>query len=398
MGSAAARTLGARGVQTMLLEQFGLGHARGSSHGATRIFRFSYPDPGYVRMAMIAREEWLRLQDAAGQELLVTTGGLDAGPDTSSWAAALSECGVPHSWLTDTELRERFPQVAAEPGERMLLQPDAGVLLADRAMAALQGLARRDGVTVRDETPVLSVQPDGDRVLLRTAAGEISARVAVIAAGGWNGPLLAGTVPRIPPLTVTLQQIRYFLPRSDNRDPAQASEGGAPGASNGDSARAWKSGAAEGGDVRGAGWPTLIESQTRQPTWYTVPSAGNAPGVKVASHAPGRVVDPATGPFDQVDAALEAEAEQYVRRRLPGLDPNGFGAETCLYTWTEDEDFVVDRVGPVVVGGGCSGHAFKFGPLLGEMLADLAMGQEPRVPRDRFLLSREAHTGPAPTA
>jgi sarcosine oxidase len=358
MGSAAARTLGARGVQTMLLEQFGLGHARGSSHGATRIFRFSYPDPGYVRMAMIAREEWLRLQDETGQELLVTTGGLDAGPDTSSWAAALSEGGVPYSWLTAGELRERFPQVAAGPGERMLLQPDAGVLLADRAMAAFQELARRDGVTVTDETPVLSVRPHRDRVLLRTAAGEISARVAVIAAGGWNGPLLAGAVPRIPPLTVTLQQIRYFRPRAGNGD--------------------------------AAGWPTLIESQTRQPAWYTVPAAGNAPGVKVASHAPGRVVDPATGPFDQLDAGLEAEAEQYVRRRLPGLDPNGFGAETCLYTWTEDEDFVVDRVGPVVVGGGCSGHAFKFGPLLGEMLADLAMGQEPRIPRDRFLLSREA--------
>lgn len=364
MGSAAARALGARGVQTVLLEQFGLGHARGSSHGATRIFRFAYPDPGYVRMAVIAREAWLRLQDEAGQELLVTTGGLDAGPDAEVCAAALSECGIRHSWLSGGELHERFPYIAAEPGERMLLQPDAGALLAGRAVAAMQELARRDGVSIRDQTPVLGIRSDADRVLLHTAAGEISARVAVVAAGGWNGPLLAGAVPRVPRLTVTLQQIRYFSPRP-----------------------------AEGGEVAPAegavGWPTLIESRSGRPTWYTVPAAADAPGVKVASHDPGRVVDPASGPFDQVDPALEAEAEQYVRRRLPGLEPVGFGVQTCLYTLTEDEDFVLDRVGPVVVGGGGSGHAFKFGPLIGEMLADLALGQEPRVPLGRFSLSRD---------
>ncbi|MGH3159870.1 MAG: FAD-dependent oxidoreductase [Streptosporangiaceae bacterium] len=352
MGSAAARALGGRGVQTVLLEQFGLGHARGSSHGATRIFRFTYPDPGYVRMALLAREKWLRLEEDAGQELLVTTGGLDAGPDARPCAAALSECGVRHSWLVEGELRERFPQVMAGPGEEMLLQPDAGVLLAGRAVAAMQELARRDGVSIRERAPVLGFEPRGERVLLRTAAGEISARVAVVAAGGWNGPLLAGVVPRVPRLRVTLQQISYFSP------------------------------------CLGSGWPTFIESQEGRPTWYTVPAAGEAPGIKVASHAPGRVVDPGAGPFEPTDAELAAEAELYVRQRLPGLDPAGFGAETCLYTITDDEDFVVDRVGPVVVGGGGSGHAFKFGPLLGEMLADLAMGHEPAVPRDRFSLSR----------
>jgi sarcosine oxidase len=371
-------------VQTVLLEQFSLGHARGSSHGATRIFRLAYPDPYYVRMAVVAREAWLRLQDEAGQELLVTTGGLDAGPDASSCAAALGECGVRHSWLSDGELRERFPQVAAEPGERMLFQPDAGALLAGRAVAAMQELARRDGVAIREQNPVLGVLPHADRVLVRTAAGEISARVVVIAAGGWNGSLLAGAVPRVPRLTVTLQQLRYFSPRAGHAEPARAEEG-EPG---------------RGGHASPAeGWPTFIESQAGRPTWYTVPAAGDAPGIKVASHAPGRVVDPASGPFGLVDVALEAEAEEYVRRRLPGLDPAGFGAETCLYTLTENEDFVVDRVGPVVAGGGGSGHAFKFGPLLGEMLADLALGQEPRVPRDRFALAREheSRTGPAPT-
>jgi sarcosine oxidase len=85
---------------------------------------------------------------------------------------------------------------------------------------------------------------------------------------------------------------------------------------------------------------------------------------------------------------LEAEAAEYVRDRLPGLDPAGLAAETCLYTMTADEDFVLDREGPLVVGGGCSGHAFKFGPLLGEYLADLALGEDIPVLRERFALHR----------
>jgi sarcosine oxidase len=355
IGSAAARALAARGVQVVLLEQFELGHARGSSHGATRILRLSYPDPGYVRMAVTGREAWTRLQDEAGQELLVTTGGLDAGPAAGSCAAALGECGVAHSWLSAGEVSKRFPGVAARAGEQMLYQADSGVLLADRAVAALQRLAGRDGADIRPQTPVLGIEPRGDRVLLRTPAGEISARAAVIAAGGWCAGLLAGAVTRVPRLTVTLQRIRYFAPR-----------------------------AAAGS------WPTLIEWSAAAAQWYTVPAAGGAPGVKVGTHTPGPAVDPGSGPFAEIDPAAEEAAAQFVRERLPGLVPDGIGAETCLYTMTPDEHFVIDREGPVVVGGGGSGHAFKFGPLLGEMLADLALGRATRIPRSRFALGRPA--------
>jgi sarcosine oxidase len=345
-------------VRPVLLEQFELGHARGSSHGATRIFRLSYPDPGYVRMAVAGREAWSRLEDDAGERLLVMTGGLDAGPGAAACAAALGECGVPRSWLPAAEVSARFPGIAARPGERMLYQADAGVLLADRAVAALQRLAGRDGADIRARTPVLGLEPRGDRVRLRTPAGDISARAAVIAAGGWCGGLLAGAVTRVPPLTVTLQQIRYFRPR--------------PAAGH---------------------WPTLIEWSGAAAQWYTVPAAGRAPGVKVAAHVPGRPVDPRSGPFGAIDPAAEQAAARYVRARLPGLVPDGLGAETCLYTMTPDEHFVVDREGPVVVGGGGSGHAFKFGPLLGEMLADLALGRDTRIPRDRFALRRRALAG-----
>jgi sarcosine oxidase len=354
IGSATAWSLAARGIPAVLLEQFGLGHDRGSSHGATRIFRLSYPDPDYVRMAVAARGEWVRVQADAGEELLVTTGGLDAGPGADECAAALAECGVPHAWLTAAELSARFPAIAAAAGERMLFQPDAGVLRAGRAVAALQRLASRDGARIRARTEVTAIEPRGAGVLVRTRAGDISARAAVVAAGGWTGGLLAGALTRVPRLTATLQQIRYFAPRP-----------------------------------RSGPWPTLIDWSPGRAGWYAVPSVGDAPGVKVGVHDPGPAVDPRSGPFG-VDLALEDEAARYARDRLPGLVPGGFGAETCLYTMTADEHFVLDREGPVVVGGGGSGHAFKFGPLLGEMLADLALGTEPRIPRERFALTRPA--------
>jgi sarcosine oxidase len=353
LGSAAARALAARGVPVMLFEQFGLGHDRGSSHGATRIFRFSYPDPYYVRMAVLASEAWDRLAADAGEELLVRTGGLDAGPGAQDCAAALAECGVEHAWLTDGQVRDAYPGIAVRPGERMLFQPDSGVCLAGRTVAALQRLACRDGTSVRAGTPVLGIEPRSDEVLLSTAAGEVTARAAVITAGPWAQGVLAGALPQAPRLTATVQQVRYFAPR----DPATP-------------------------------WPTLIEWPPGGLVWYAAPAAGGAPGVKVAAHIPGRAVDPRDGPFTELDAALEAEAAEYVRDRLPGLDPAGLGAETCLYTMTADEDFLLDRTGPLVVGGGCSGHAFKFGPLLGEFLAALALGQDIPVPRERFALQR----------
>jgi sarcosine oxidase len=186
----------------------------------------------------------------------------------------------------------------------------------------------------------------------------------VLAAGPWTGRLLppAPTLPGLtapPRLTATLQQVRYFAPR----DPAHR-------------------------------WPTLIEWTQPGAGWYVVPAAGDAPGVKVASHLAGPAVNPDDGPFTAITPALEQEAAAFVRQRLPGLDPAGLAPETCLYTMTADEDFVLDRAGPLVVGGGCSGHAFKFGPLLGEMLADLAAGAEPALPRGRFALSRPALSAP----
>src|SRR5262249_43553088 len=153
---------------------------------------------------------------------------------------------VAHSWLSASQVRERFPGIEPRPGERMLFQPDSGVCLAAPAVAALQRLARRDGVPIRPRTPVTGIDLRGDRVVLRTPAGEIWAGVAVVAAGPWSERLLAGALRRVPRLAVTLQQVRYFRPAG----------------------------------AGGASWPTLIEWSPAGLIWYAVPMTGGAPGVK----------------------------------------------------------------------------------------------------------------------
>ena len=344
MGSAAARVLGRRGVETVALERFRVGHALGSSHGPTRIFRLSYPEPEYVRMAMRALELWGELEHDADETLLVTTGGLDAGPEAERCAASLSEAGVDHEWIEAEECGRRFPGLAA-PG-RVLFQEDAGVCLADRAVAAQVALAAADGVDVREDVEVLALRPRDDGVAVDTVDGPIEARVAVVTPGAWAQHILD------VPVTASLQTVAYFAPEDESMT-----------------------------------WPTYIEWADEGFAWYAVPAEGEAPGVKAGEHRPGRTVDPKEGPFDP-DGAMVARTEEFVRRRFPGLDPTLRASEVCLYELTPDEHFVLDRQGPVVVGTGGSGHGFKFAPLLGEVLADLAEGRDPGLPPGKFSLSR----------
>jgi glycine/D-amino acid oxidase-like deaminating enzyme len=121
------------------------------------------------------------------------------------------------------------------------------------------------------------------------------------------------------------------------------------------------------------------------PHWvYGVPS-GDV--LKVAEHHRGAETTALERSFD-LDEAGASRVREYVAKHLPFIDPEPVSFETCLYTTTPDEDFVIDRRGPVVIASPCSGHGFKFAPLIGEMVASLALGAEPPVDLSRFALSR----------
>lgn len=342
MGSAAAWQLARRGVDVVLLERFTPGHDRGSSHGSSRIVRLSYEDPFYVALAANAFELWAELEADVGEELLTWTGVVDHGESAvvETLAATLRQSG--HA----TELLEPGAAELRWPGLRfdgpVLFHPHGGRVHADRAVAAFQRAASTYGADVQHGVRVESIVPGVDGVEIRGPDEVWTARAAVVAAGAWAGSLLEDLVS-LPRLTVTLEQPAHFPPRD-----------------------------------AAATWPSFIHhlSDPRTRAGATPRGAyglAGPDGVKVGLHAVGPLVDPETDERG-VDGRRLRELQDYVADWIPGADVDRPSATPCLYTLTDNADFVIDRVGPVVAATGFSGHGFKFAPEIGRIVAELALG------------------------
>src|SRR6202034_2721097 len=191
--------------------------------------------------------------------------------------------------------------------------------------------------------------PGGHGAVVATEGEAFTAPVAVVAAGAWIAPLLGGLV-ELPTLTVTQQQVFHFAP-------------------------------AEGREAEP--WPVFIGFDGGGYR-YGLPGGrdGGAPGaVKIGERDPRPT--PAAARDFRIDPASRDRVRAFVAGRLPGLDPEPVNEASCLYTWTANEDFILDRPGggPFVVASPCSGHGAKFAPLLGEIIADLAEGAPAHEPR-----------------
>lgn len=339
-GAATARALAQAGSGVLLLEQFALGHSRGSSHGTSRIFRLTYPDPQYVRLAQSALVAWRELEAECGRTLIIRNGSLDFGSLVSDDMRALASCGVHYELLSGSEVTARWG-LAAAPDEPALFQPDGGVTLADRAHAAFLDAAREAGAAVVDESPVVGLSLDRAAVRVSTRRDDIVARAVVVTAGAWAPGLLQPLGIELP-VVPTRETVAYF-------------------------------------DVPGAAdLPPLMDSAIPAAGDYGLTRPGQisyslaAPGVglKAGLHHAG----PAANPDDDgsPDLAIVEWVGDWVPRRYPDAVPSATKPETCLYTNTVDESFVLERHGRVVVGSACSGHAFKFAPALGRTLAAMA--------------------------
>jgi len=328
MGSATAWWLARRGRDVVLLEQFEQGHVKGSSHGGSRIFRFAYDDPVYVRMAQESLPLWRELEADTGQTLLDTTGAIDHGDPrlVEAVAGALRACGAVHEVLSAAEARERWPAMRFD-GD-VVFHPDGGRCRADAAVRALQDRAAALGADVRFGTGRAALRRTANGVEVDAAGETIRAPVAVVTAGAWAREVVGDDLA--PDVKVTQEQIQHFTPRAEGE------------------------------------WPSFIHH--RRPWVYGLLAPGE--GVKVAEHHVGPVVDPDRRPPRDADA--EATVVRYVEEWFPGLDPTPVHVAECLYTTTPDESFVIERRGAIVVGSPCSGHGFKFTPLIGRRLADLA--------------------------
>jgi sarcosine oxidase len=316
MGCAAAWALTEHGAEVTVLEQFELGHTRGSSHGRTRIVRVAYPEPDWVRLAEEAMRGWRELETQSGESLLGLYGLVEvaSSPELTS-ASALDACGLDYRLLDGNEARQLG--VALPEGWAALHQPEAGVVRADLARRAFLDLAVSRGARV--ETGRRVVAPD-----------DVDADVVVVTAGAW----VTDFVPDLP-VSVTRETIAYFR----REGPASSSV-------------------------------VELNEETRGHAMYALHDPVR--GLKAGAHHAGTATDP--NEDGEPDAAIVERISAWVRERLPDADPEPVGAETCIYTSTADESFVLERRGRVVVGSACSGHGFKFAPAVGRRLAALALG------------------------
>lgn len=346
IGAATAWRLAGRG-RTLVLEQHAFLHEAGSSHGGSRIFRHAYEDREHVRLAVAADALWGELEAVTGERLLHRCGGLDLGTagrgDIDPIEDALRAEGRPVERLDGAAVRARFPAFGVGDDVVALYQPDAAIVPATRAVAALLRAAAAEGVVLRDREPVRTIQATRDGVEVTTTAARYGAERLVVAAGPW----LAGVLPELGlPLRVEQQQVLYLRVGGD--------------------ARAFVPGR----------MPVFID---RRGGIYGFPLFERPDAVKVSDHegAPTIRLEERS---ERVDPKRAAATIAAARRLLPGLDGELVGGQTCLYTKTPDERFVLDRhpAQPrVVLAGGGSGHAFKFGPVLGEIAASLAAGDGP---------------------
>ena len=351
MGAATAWQLARRGRDVTLLERFEPGHTMGASHGASRNFNVAYSDPAYVRMLVEALPLWRELEAESGTSLLDLVGVANHGPGGAfdEVHAALAAAGIAAEFLPVEEAGARWPGIRFD--HRVLFNEAAGRVNADATIAALHATAAALGADVRHRTRATRIEVVDDervRVASVTDDGEeevVEARSVVVALGAWTMKLLGGVAGvRLPRLVVTQEQPAHFGVRDD--------------------AMPWPSFNHFPGDAE-AGY-----GYWRSPV-YGMLTPGE--GVKAGWHGVGPVVDPDARDFAPVPEQVAA-LQRYARDWLPGVDADAVAPISCTYTTTPDEHFVLDRIGPVVVAAGFSGHGFKFTPVVGRILADLADG------------------------
>ncbi len=353
------------GERIGVVERFRLGHAHGSSHGAGRITRTSYTDSVYMRLAQLAHvEEWPRLERDAGMKLIHPCDGAFFGPAGSafdSYVAAAAEVDAGVELIDVAEARRRFPLFRFPDAAGVLHDHTAGVVAADGTIRALATRCSVEGVFTLEETRVLGIDPSRDPIVIETDRGQLLAERLVITAGAWLPALRPEFAPR---LTVRRQSVGYFQLDA----PAAAVQPGA--------------------------FPVWIHTGSPDNSYgyYGLPEFGVA-GIKAGHHQTGGASQDPDGDA-AADAQTLAHIQAFLHEQLSVPVIARVHAETCLYTNTDDEDFILGRLPGdprIVIGSPCSGHGFKFAPLTGRILAELSRDGVTTVPafeaaRERFAI------------
>jgi len=337
-------------LRVLLIERFELGHSHGSSHGHSRISRAAYHDPLFANLSRVARsEDWPRLERAAGKPLLFANTGCILGPASGQvpvYAEACRAAGAAVESITLDEARRAFPALRFPDNYAVLRDDSASVVAAAETIEVLVALARERGAEIREETRCLTIDRSGTNIILDTDHGKLETKRLVVTAGSWTASLLPEYEPQ---LTTVRQMVAYF-------------ELDAPVA-----------------DMQIGKFPIWIHLGAEEGhLHYGLPEFGR-PGIKAARHRAQPEVEGGDDPEPTTSDVPQAEIDELREWFAPLLNTKikrVIDHERCLYTLTRNEDFRLCRLSRdsrITVGTGLSGHGFKFAPLLGRLLSELAL-------------------------
>ncbi|MDX2170580.1 MAG: N-methyl-L-tryptophan oxidase [Deltaproteobacteria bacterium] len=370
VGSAALYQLARRGVAAVGIDRFTPPHARGSSHGETRITRLALGEgPQYVQFARRAHQIWRELEDATGRTLLRQVGCLisgaaqrggahGAGDFLAQTIAVARQHGIAHEVLDSAELARRFPPLRWRGDERGCLEPGGGFVHPEACVEAQLECARRLGANTVCDERVLAWSADGSGVTVRTERATYRAAHLILAAGAWLPSLVAALAAQA---RVYRQVMYWFRPDGDP---------------------AW---------FRAGALPVFVRlPDTDGAMFYGFPLADeDAETIKLAGEqfehaAAPDAIDDTVSAAEQ--AAMYALAAPHLRIAAPCVR-----AVACKYTVTPDFGFVIDHVPEserVWLASACSGHGFKHSAAVGEALAEIAAGGSTRFDLSPFSLRR----------
>ena len=360
MGSSTLYHLARRGLKVLGLEQFEIPHELGSSHGYSRMIRYTLQEhPSYVPLVKRAYELWHELEQNINETLVITTGSVRAGPPYSDfYRGAIESCDrhqIPYEILNNTEVNRRFPGYQFPDGISSVYQPDGGFVLPEMCIVGHAQAAEEAGATIHTGETGLGWEIQNDSVSIRTNREVYSAARLVVTAGAWAAKL----VPNVATYAIPERQVLgWFQPeRPELFTPER--------------------------------FP-VFGIWTEEGRYYGFPNY-SVPGFKIGkSHHLFQKVDP-----DTMDREVHPEDEEVLRRFTSRYFPLAAGElldrKTCIYTNTPDEQFMIGVLPDqpqVSVAAGFSGHGFKFASVIGEIMADLAQNGVTNYDIELFRLDR----------
>ena len=370
MGVCTAYHLVKAGRSVLLLERRSIAAPppTSSSGGVAKIFRSAYGEKRHLtRLSQYSYEWWRHFEAEAGLRLFLPCGMVVFGanqaeslrlwrePNAAAWAAnsfvAMRREGVDCDFLSKGALRDRYPHIADRGSyDSALVDKSAGLLFAARAVLAIARLAEAGGLVIWENSAVEAVTRSGSNVHCLVGNGEIvSARHAVVFAAGAMNPTL---VPELrSKVWITRQQIVHFA------------------------------GPEPGEDLLGL--PIIVSLDERR-YLYALPD-GTVAVANDDNRDRSKLVDLGVSPSPDPDECFWGEASGFARSYVPALsDLPRRGGNSCLYSNTVSQEYLLYRRGNSVVISACSGHGFKNGPAIGLMAAELAMGRESRWYSDEY--------------